>query len=157
MPCGNKPLLEPMLNYHQWGPVAFTWRWYYRKNFKVPMPKMTLKNWHIWHFSNFQRVNDKTLRIFYSQNGRLFAQKICIASLFLIKLNFEWIKWTLIKIMAWCHQVTNKVEQDLWYYMVSRGQESSGFPTQRAIIMASATDNKENQSLLISLWIDLSI
>ena len=29
---GTKPLLAPMLNYHQWGPVTFIWGWLHRRN-----------------------------------------------------------------------------------------------------------------------------
>ena len=65
MPDGTKPLPEPMLTYHQWSFVAFTWRWFHKKCswmnlicnmcLKITLDKFDLSVW-IWR----SIINDKS-------------------------------------------------------------------------------------------------
>ena len=44
LPDGTKPLPEPMLTYHQWGSVAFTWEQFHGTGI---MLNKSPRNWHI--------------------------------------------------------------------------------------------------------------
>ena len=51
LPDGTKPLPEPMLTYHQLGPVAFIWGYYHKKIWKYQSEK---QDWKLDFFKSQQ-------------------------------------------------------------------------------------------------------
>ena len=52
LPDGTKPLPKPVLTYHQWGSVAFTWKQFYRKCSRNQSIKWVWKL-HFWNYCHF--------------------------------------------------------------------------------------------------------
>ena len=110
MPHSTKPLPEPMLNCHQWNPVASTWRqidWKYI--FKTSNKKMFLKDACFTIAATFLNSSWPTGTMWWQTSGSTLAQ--VMACYLLAPSHFLNQCWLVISEVQW-HSYENNFTRD---------------------------------------------